>query len=137
MLNAGVNSYQDMNQTRVLSRWWIHIKIGYYYVGGTIETIFDVDFKTLNIEWFKNFATQEFGDGRIKNDRYKLLGNDKTNNEVIKDARRVGYVDDFMDQCGEKKLVSVTVGDDMDIKEERMHDDESDSGHDTKTTAQH
>lgn len=82
----------------------------YYYAGGTIETIYDVDFKALTIESFRNFATQNLGyaDGlkfyykthdKANNDRYKILWNDETNNELIEDALRVGYVDVFVDHC--------------------------------------
>ncbi|KAL8115171.1 hypothetical protein AgCh_021848 [Apium graveolens] len=111
----------------------------YYYKGGKIDTLYDVDLSILTVDSCLDYL-QEAGYGKgLKlyykkhgshdRDGYKLLWNDESFNEIRKDAKKVSMIEIFVDHYAEEKVTNIMeyisfVDDDMESDDPDYHDEE-------------
>ena len=117
----------------------------YYYKGGTIDNIYNVDVSALTIDRFLNFLHDiGYGNGlklyyqnplTTGKESYVFLWNDESVRKLHRDALSLGYVSLFVDHCAEEKQKNVVEehassadneGDDSNFEDEDYSDKSGD-----------
>ncbi|WOH05035.1 hypothetical protein DCAR_0624447 [Daucus carota subsp. sativus] len=117
----------------------------YYYKGGTIDNIYNVDVSALTIDRFLNFLHDiGYGNGlklyyqnplTTGKESYVFLWNDESVRKLHRDALSLGYVSLFVDHCAEEKQKNVVEehvssadneGDDSNFEDEDYSDSSGD-----------
>ncbi|KAL1808369.1 hypothetical protein ACET3Z_025359 [Daucus carota] len=89
----------------------------YYYKGGTVHTLYDVDFTVLKIDSCLDYLREAgYGDGlklyykksscRSRDD-FKLIWNDECLNEIREDAKTACMIEIYVYHCAEEKGIHI------------------------------